>query len=236
MAMPSFEEVRELVDDNMQLVADAANEIVMPTPIRELDKTWIWLTLPNCGLATETLRQRFGQLGVESKGVLNEELRGHRFEGHTQLYVGGDERVYVDPTYLQFFSQFGLDIMLVTDSWVTGMGDVLPSMRGLVYTRATWPEVVTQLSEQTLYLLDVWKGSVLWGDRDSRADVDHNPSGEQLIDFFSKIYNPDGYRPFEQKLDKQEVVTDFLDTYTPGYLSLQALLKSCIRVKEEAES
>ncbi len=224
--MIDTEVIKQKAEDNIQVIVDAANDLIMPRPIIEPEKRWLWLTFANCGFAVEVLRQQFEKEGIDAYALINRGVSGKRFQDHVLLAVDGmDETIYVDPTYLQFFSEFGLDASVVARSWENNGGDVLPDERSLVYTQATLEGTISWFSNQTISLLEQYQDTIPNVTEDLKKEHSIIPSHNMVEEFFNRIYNPVHLEPFSQIPEKQQLIIEYLEDYQPGRISIDALFR-----------
>lgn len=225
--MFTVEDIRHKAEASTQVIADAANDLIVPVPIIKPEKRWLWLTLPNCGFAVEVLRQKFIKEGISAEARVNRKAHGERFQDHVVLAIDGNgETIYADPTYLQLFSEFGLDASLVVESWDKNEGNVLPDEHCLVYTESTLSSTVDALSNQVLLLLGQYQGMPIWQHAPSALERPlEPPSLDVLQAFFTQIYDPIHLESFTQVPEKQELISEYLNDYQAGRISVDALFR-----------
>ncbi len=233
--MSEFERVQQIAEDSSQVIADAANEIIMPVPLIDSDERWLFLAMPTCGFAVEVLRQQLERQDISSSGIINRGIGGKLIDDHVVLKVETEgEPFYVDPTYLQMFSEFGLDPKIILESWDNGTGNVLPDERSLAYSESSVEDLVEWFSGNTKHLLSKWQHSNVWQNRyNNRSylpglNLIHTPSTAEVTDFFRRVYEPSRFVPHSQEPDKQKAISDFLDEYQPDYISGEALARHFI--------
>lgn len=229
--MSSPEEIWTLAEDNAQLIADAANDIVQPIPLPDPEHRWIWLTMNNCGFACEVLRQVLEKEGIAAQAISNYDIRGKYFEGHAILEVeNGDKKTYIDPTYLQLFGEFGLDSWFAATMIENGLPQtmMLPEDRSLVFTNDNVDEVIDWMMGQTRFMLRRWQLTKYWlADGNARPEL--QPTDSQMKEFFARAYDLSAYKPYEQTEEKQRDIAEYLKDYEPDSMSIDALLRYVMR-------
>jgi hypothetical protein len=190
--MSDFERIQTIAEDSSQVIADAANEIIMPVPIIDPDQRWLFLTMPTCGFAVEVLRQQLERQKIESVAVINRGIGGKLIDDHVVLKVeSDDETTYVDPTYLQMFSEFGLDPKMILESLESGTGNILPDERSLTFSESSLDELIDWFTNNTKHLLTKWQYSKTWQNRYTNRtsfpglNLIHPPTTSDITDFLN---------------------------------------------------